>query len=91
MKLYATITSERATKGQGGNEFVDVQMLNENKEPFLFAHAIPDGTNNRITIHLPEINFIQTFYIPKGERQKGEYEVEVGSDKDKINRWGFNL
>jgi hypothetical protein len=26
MKLYATITSERATKGQGGNEFIDIKI-----------------------------------------------------------------
>lgn len=27
MKLYATITSERATKGQGGNKRLDIQLL----------------------------------------------------------------
>lgn len=30
MKLYATITSERATKGQGGN-FLDIEIMGENK------------------------------------------------------------
>lgn len=27
MKLYATVTSERASKGQGGNKFLDVAVL----------------------------------------------------------------
>ena len=27
MKLYATITSERATKGQGGNQFINIDLL----------------------------------------------------------------
>jgi hypothetical protein len=26
MKLYATVTSERATKGQGGNDRLDIQL-----------------------------------------------------------------
>ena len=26
MKLYATTTSERATKGQGGNKFIDISL-----------------------------------------------------------------
>ncbi len=26
MKLYATVTSERATKGQGGNDYIDVNL-----------------------------------------------------------------
>lgn len=31
MKLYATITSERASKGQGGKE-LDIEILNEKRE-----------------------------------------------------------
>lgn len=26
MKLYATVTSERASKGQGGNQFIDIDL-----------------------------------------------------------------
>ena len=32
MKLYATITSERATKGQGGNEFLTIEVKAEGLE-----------------------------------------------------------
>lgn len=31
MKLYATTTSERATKGQGGNDFLDMQIFFKNQ------------------------------------------------------------
>ena len=27
MKLYATVTSERASKGQGGNDFLDIVLF----------------------------------------------------------------
>lgn len=34
MRLYATVESERAKKGQGGNKFIRIKltMLNERKE-----------------------------------------------------------
>jgi hypothetical protein len=31
MKLYATTTSERASKGQGGNDYLDI-IINQEKE-----------------------------------------------------------
>jgi len=31
MKLYSTITSERATKGQGGNEYLDIEITYTDK------------------------------------------------------------
>lgn len=33
MKLYATVTSERATKGQGGNEYIRITLYGEKNEP----------------------------------------------------------
>ena len=35
MKLYATTTSERATKGQGGNDYLSIDVQNEDKESIL--------------------------------------------------------
>lgn len=35
MKLYATTSSERASKGQGGNDFLFLQVKNENEDPIL--------------------------------------------------------
>ena len=31
MKLYATVTSERASKGQGGNEWIEVELKVEDR------------------------------------------------------------
>lgn len=32
MKLYATTTSERASKGQGGNEYLDIEIYAFNRD-----------------------------------------------------------
>jgi hypothetical protein len=32
MKLYATTTSERASKGQGGNDFIEILVQDENQK-----------------------------------------------------------
>lgn len=31
MKLYATVNSERASKGQGGNQYIDIKLVVGNK------------------------------------------------------------
>lgn len=71
-KLYATATSEKASKGQGGNNFVEVDMRDDEKQ-ICFIKAIPDGTNTRLFVRvLDKIDFEKTFYIAKGKRQKGD-------------------
>lgn len=35
MKLYAKTTSERASKGQGGNKFLNILVQNEDKHKIL--------------------------------------------------------
>jgi hypothetical protein len=36
MKLYATTTSERASKGQGGNEYLEIEISGENMQSLWF-------------------------------------------------------
>lgn len=75
MKLYATVTSERASKGQGGNERLFVDVINEDREPIATVNIwVKDNTaevmvrqwakdkQDRYTIKLPT----------KGEKQKGK-------------------
>ena len=72
MKLYATTTSERASKGQGGNKFLEINILDEHKNEILFIRCIPDGTNIRTFIKPTErATRLQatTLYIPKGREQ----------------------
>lgn len=44
MKLYATTTSERASKGQGGNEYLDIAIRNDTEEIIALISFYPDGT-----------------------------------------------
>lgn len=44
MKLYATTTSERATKGQGGNNYIDI-VLKDHNERILFNIVISPQDN----------------------------------------------
>jgi hypothetical protein len=41
MKLYATTTSERASKGQGGNEYLDIEIQDQNRNTILELKIIP--------------------------------------------------
>lgn len=46
MKLYATVTSERASKGQGGNEYVDIELKAFDREHpigVISLHVCDDG------------------------------------------------
>jgi hypothetical protein len=42
MKLYGKIKSERAEKGQGGNDFLDIEISGENEEPVMTLHVEKD-------------------------------------------------
>jgi hypothetical protein len=70
MKLYVTTTSERASKGQGGNEYlvIKLQMLDENKEiqPFckLYYHINESGEYELLNEETDEIIYI------KGKKRK---------------------
>lgn len=47
MKLYATTTSERASKGQGGNDYIAIKLrVGENREQFcnLYLSTSKDGS-----------------------------------------------
>jgi hypothetical protein len=47
MKLYATATSERASKGQGGNKFLDVEFfIGDSKQPRLIGTCSLSPTND---------------------------------------------
>ena len=61
MKLYATTTSERASKGQGGNDklYIDVNIgdiqkmlqININRSPTLKCYILSIGYNNKIILN----------------------------------------
>lgn len=45
MKLYATVTSERATKGQGGNHHIIVNLKDENENVMAVVTVHPRVDN----------------------------------------------
>ena len=44
MKLYGNIKSERASKGQGGNDYLEVEILNANKDVVATVKVSPDDS-----------------------------------------------
>lgn len=90
MKLYATTTSERATKGQGGNKYIDIDILD--------GDATTQRKVAKINIYI-ENNQTYLKYndcvgndifenITKGKRQKGDnkckYCGKIGLDYTNI-------
>jgi hypothetical protein len=69
MKLYATTTSERASKGQGGNDKLEIEITGENKLPLAFITVLPSGT---IIVEEQEGGEV-VVEKTKGKSQKGEY------------------
>lgn len=80
MKLYATVTSERATKGQGG-EFLDIEIMGHAK--VVIARAkVRTSQEHGYLIEVFPVAFPDLLKIDvkghgykvttKGERQKGD-------------------
>ena len=81
MKLYATVTSERASKGQGGNKYLQVRFTIENDAGGYDDMGIVTLLKERDAYRLMycanggAVELIDE--IPKGKRQKGEVWNEV--------------
>jgi hypothetical protein len=84
MKLYAKVTSERASKGQGGNEYLHTRYTDETGDEFLTVKIDrgevvhdEDGTLHRYAVTVKNRNIVlvnrrEHWIREKGERQKGE-------------------
>lgn len=57
MKLYGNIKSERASKGQGGNEYLEIEVLNEDQNVVAMIRITPDQERKvKILVsHSPEL------------------------------------
>lgn len=92
MKLYATVTSERATKGQGGKELT-IQIKNE-REEIICTLSVEDGGSNHewpdgctvITAHYERyraiVRNIPWDNLKKGNKQKGEPSIQSTARKN---------
>ena len=81
MKLFATTTTERATKGQGGNKRLDIEVVYGSKQQQLKACSVYIQANSDDTFTMTIIDnnnstLLHTI-LPtkslKGEKKKGEY------------------
>lgn len=85
MKLYATVTSERASKSQGGNERVDIELSvgsRDNSRLIAMIHLVADGDDYQLfwddaeRDECPPVrDTLKTGKLiekPKGKKQKGE-------------------
>lgn len=83
MKLYATTTSERASKGQGGNEFLNITIASGSaKDSYIFADIIVDksgfiyfrnGDKKEIACYTTQDGkLVDITNMTKGEKQKGD-------------------
>ncbi len=81
MNLYATVTSERATKGQGGNDYLDIEVLGDKQQP-IARMVIRQGefepmleiiySKNEFEAPIITRELDRPKYQEKGKRQKGE-------------------
>ena len=82
MKLYATVTSERASKGQGGNEYLDIAVTDDNEEQIARMRIYPKKDNigefTDVIIEFSEHLYVNGHHwlddevTGKGKKQKGE-------------------
>lgn len=56
MKLYATTTSERASKGQGGNDYLTITITNEDGENIAQVNVYNDKENRQILTTFVPLN-----------------------------------
>lgn len=74
MKLYATVTSERASKGQGGNDYIYIKIQGAlpGVATLLDLEIKPDGNGHATIVKAYGILLEQL----KGNKQKGEHVHE---------------
>ncbi len=79
MKLYATTTSERASKGQGGNKYLKINVMNDKQEQIVYIEIMPsdlhNGKTSIVSYFSNKLAITEKYVledITKGKSQKGE-------------------
>lgn len=82
MRLYATTTSERASKGQGGNNYLDIKIQDEKQRTVADITVLPKEqgkleNKTRLFVRYNSGAYLIDSYVEKlkqtkGEKKKGE-------------------
>jgi hypothetical protein len=81
MKLYATVQSERATKGQGGNDYLFINIQDERKFSFGFVAVSIDPKNFYPTIRV--FSHGGLLHVSEHEMQEIQNQAELKGEKQK--------
>jgi len=81
MKLYATTTSERASKGQGGNKYINFEITaGENQTVMLYGQLVCEETETENIYRLWNGDIcVDTLRESKGKQKKDEKCPKCGS------------
>lgn len=63
MKIYATTTSERASKGQGGNEYLLIQVGDDTGKVQLLLQVFND--NGTVTATIKDVDELRPYAFKK--------------------------
>lgn len=96
MKLYATVTSERASKGQGGNKYLIIEIKAERFDGIptranqYRLSLSADPTSNRLYVELHDYSNGETTVL-NGKKQKGECKHlrRTRTGDPKTEYWGY--
>ena len=91
MKLYATVTSERASKGQGG-KWLNIEIKDVNGTVFLLNVQKAGNATDLTVIETTKegegsLTYKETTFRAKGEKQKGEHGHEWDKADVQGTRW----
>lgn len=78
MKLYATVTSERASKGQGG-KFLNIIISDEHKNPAYRLYATEHNGEIRLKID-NELTLERVEMTTKAKKKKGDIWDYMGKE-----------
>ena len=95
MKLYATVTSERATKGQGGNKYLVIEIKVEGftgipTRANLYRLSLsPNDNDGGLYAELLKYSNHEVIVLDniKGERQKGEVTPQISKLRRDSDRY----
>mgnify|MGYP001413781361 CR=1 FL=1 len=89
MKLYSTTTSERASKGQGGNEYIEIELkaFDRNKPVgIILLEVLKDSKDKpkQYIIQFKDPDFDEEWEILKeGHEEEGTIQTIIKGEKQK--------